>query len=77
MAGKLSLFDCNCMIGRRAQRREGEPWSADQLLADMETCGISEALVTTAGQLLRSALPSTPARDSLVALGPYVTRRHH
>lgn len=36
------------MIGKRADRREGEPWSLDQLLADMSVCGISEALVTHA-----------------------------
>jgi predicted TIM-barrel fold metal-dependent hydrolase len=45
---QLSFFDCNCMIGKRADRREGEPWSLEQLLADMNTCGISGALVTHA-----------------------------
>jgi len=44
----LFFFDCNCMIGKRADRREGEPWSLEELLADMNTCGISEALVTHA-----------------------------
>src|SRR5512136_76525 len=45
---ELSFFDCNCMIGKRADRREGEPWSLEELLADMKTCGISDALVTHA-----------------------------
>jgi hypothetical protein len=36
------------MIGMRADRRTGEPWSIDRLLADMQVCGISEALVTHA-----------------------------
>ena len=45
---QLSFFDCNCMIGKRADRREGEPWSLEELLADMNTCGISDALVTHA-----------------------------
>jgi hypothetical protein len=44
----LSFFDCNCMIGKRANRREGEPWSLEQLLADMKACGITDALVTHA-----------------------------
>jgi predicted TIM-barrel fold metal-dependent hydrolase len=44
----LSFFDCNCMIGKRADRREGEPWSLESLLAEMDACGISEALVTHA-----------------------------
>jgi len=43
-----SFFDCNCMIGKRADRREGEPWALDQLLRDMDTCGISDAMVTHA-----------------------------
>ena len=45
---QLSFFDCNCMIGKRADRRESEPWSLEELLADMNTCGISDALVTHA-----------------------------
>jgi predicted TIM-barrel fold metal-dependent hydrolase len=32
----------------RADRKEGEPWSREQLLVDMQSCGISEALVTHA-----------------------------
>jgi uncharacterized protein len=44
----ISFFDCNCMIGTRADRKESEPWSRENLLADMDTCGISEALVTHA-----------------------------
>jgi predicted TIM-barrel fold metal-dependent hydrolase len=44
----MNYFDCNCMIGKRADRREGEPWSVDSLLQDMEYFGISEALVTHA-----------------------------
>jgi len=36
------------MIGKRADRREGEPWSLEELLADMNACGISDALVTHA-----------------------------
>lgn len=42
------FFDCNCMIGKRADRKEGEPWSLEHLRADMDACGISEALVTHA-----------------------------
>jgi hypothetical protein len=45
---QLSFFDCNCTIGRRADRREGEPWTVEQLLAEMNTCGITEAVVTHA-----------------------------
>jgi hypothetical protein len=36
------------MIGKRADRKEGEPWSLEGVLADMNTCGISDALVTHA-----------------------------
>jgi predicted TIM-barrel fold metal-dependent hydrolase len=45
---QLSFFDCNCMIGKRADRKESEPWSLQDLLADMDTYGISDALVTHA-----------------------------
>jgi hypothetical protein len=44
----LELFDCNCMIGKRADRRPHEPWSVDHLLADMKASGIGRALVTHA-----------------------------
>jgi hypothetical protein len=44
----LELFDCNCMIGKRADRRPHEPWSVDDLLADMTASGIGRALVTHA-----------------------------
>lgn len=48
MTERLSFFDASCMIGKRADRREGEPWSLDQLRTEMNVCGISEALVTHA-----------------------------
>lgn len=44
----LNFFDCNCMIGKRSDRREGEPWSLDSLNQDMEYFGIAEALVSNA-----------------------------
>lgn len=44
----MDFFDCNCMIGKRSDRREGEPWSLDSLLQDMEYYGIKESLVTHA-----------------------------
>lgn len=36
------------MIGKRADRREGEPWTVDQLLSDMKAFGITDAIVTHA-----------------------------
>ncbi len=47
-ATDLQLFDCNCLVGKRADRREGEPWSLDQLKTDMGYYHISEALVSHA-----------------------------
>jgi predicted TIM-barrel fold metal-dependent hydrolase len=44
----LSFFDCNCMVGTRADRKASEPWTREVLLSDMEACGISDALVTHA-----------------------------
>lgn len=44
----ISLFDCNCMLGKRADRREGEPWSLGQLQEDMKYYRIAEALVSHA-----------------------------
>lgn len=44
----LTFVDCNCIIGRRADRRPTEPWSVEQLLGDMSYYGIREALVTHA-----------------------------
>lgn len=45
MSATLQFFDCNCMIGKRADRRVGEPSTVEQLLVDMKVCGITEALV--------------------------------
>jgi uncharacterized protein len=47
-AMELSFFDCNCMIGTRADRKVGEPWTREELLSSMENCGVSDALVTHA-----------------------------
>lgn len=44
----LSFFDCNCMIGKRSDRKEGEPWSLDSLCQDMEYFGITDTLVSNA-----------------------------
>jgi predicted TIM-barrel fold metal-dependent hydrolase len=44
----LSFFDCNCMIGKRSDRREGEEWSLESLLQDMQYYGIGESLVSYA-----------------------------
>ncbi len=44
----LKFFDCNCIVGKRADRKEGEPWSLNSLLEDMEYFGISESLVVHA-----------------------------
>lgn len=57
----LSLFDCNCMVGMRAGRREGEPYALEQLRADMQACGIAEALVTHA--MSRDCDPATGNRE--------------
>ncbi len=57
----LQLFDCNCMVGKRADRREGEPWSLDQLKEDMAYYHISEALVFHA--LSRDYDPVTGNRE--------------
>jgi hypothetical protein len=45
---RISFFDCNCMIGKRADRKETEPWSLEVLRENMTACGIEEALVTHA-----------------------------
>ncbi|MBW7887866.1 MAG: amidohydrolase family protein [Bacteroidetes bacterium] len=42
------FFDCNCILGKRSDRREGEPWSVDSLLKDMSYYNIKKALVTYA-----------------------------
>ena len=44
----LRFTDCHCMVGKRADRRPGEPWSLEDLLADMDHAGIAEALVVHA-----------------------------
>ncbi len=44
----IRLFDCNCTVGKRADRREGEAWSLEQLQEDMNYYRISEALVSHA-----------------------------
>ena len=80
----LSLFDCNCMLGMRADRKGGEPWSREQLLVDMQSCGISEALVTHAmsrdydpaagNQELCRLLSGTPNLHGCWAVLPPATR---
>jgi len=45
---QLSFFDCNCILGKRADRQEGEPYSLEELLRDMEYFCIDEALVVHA-----------------------------
>jgi hypothetical protein len=45
---ELKFFDAHCMVGKRADRKPGEPWSLDNLLEDMRRCGIHEALVSHA-----------------------------
>ncbi len=45
---KIHMFDCNCIVGKRADRREGEPWTLVQLLEDMDYFGIESALVSSA-----------------------------
>ncbi len=57
----LSMFDCNCMVGMRADRRPGEPWSLEQLRADMQSCGIADALITHA--MSRDLDPATGNRE--------------
>jgi len=47
-AAPLSFFDCNCMVGKRSDRREGEECSLEALLRDMQHYGIGESLVTYA-----------------------------
>ena len=63
----LQLFDCNCMVGKRADRHEGEPWSLEQLKADMVYYRISEALVFHA--LSRDYDPVTGNREIVELLG--------
>ena len=63
----LQLFDCNCMVGRRADRREGEPWSLDQLKEDMAYYRISKALVFHA--MSRDYDPVTGNREIVDLLG--------
>jgi predicted TIM-barrel fold metal-dependent hydrolase len=62
-----SFFDCNCMIGKRADRREGEPWSLDQLRADMQAHGIAGALVVHAWS--RDYDPAAGNREIIGAIG--------
>ena len=56
---RLSLFDCNCMIGKRADRKQAEPWSLESLVRDMDHCGIAEALVTYAWVVTTTRLQAT------------------
>jgi predicted TIM-barrel fold metal-dependent hydrolase len=48
MDGCISLFDANVTLGRHLKLRPGGPHSAADLLADMDQCGIAEALVVDA-----------------------------
>jgi hypothetical protein len=41
----LSFFDCNCTVGRLAVPQPGSFFTARELLAEMDYCGIDEALV--------------------------------
>lgn len=41
----LNLFDAACCVGRHLKLQEGGPHSAADLLAEMDHCGVAEALV--------------------------------
>ena len=41
----LTLFDCNCMVGRWSTFQPGSFYSVEGLLEEMNYCGINEALV--------------------------------
>jgi predicted TIM-barrel fold metal-dependent hydrolase len=45
---KNKHFDCNCMLGPRADGRPGEPTTLAELLADMDHYNIDKALVCSA-----------------------------
>ncbi|MBN1352128.1 amidohydrolase family protein [candidate division KSB1 bacterium] len=45
---KITFFDCNCMVGKQQNRREGEPYAALELQTEMAYFGIHEALVVHA-----------------------------
>lgn len=40
-----NYFDANCTVGRTCRMQGGSPYTADDLLADMDHYGVSEALV--------------------------------
>jgi predicted TIM-barrel fold metal-dependent hydrolase len=41
----LNFFDCNCMVGHFAVPQPGSFFTVDELLAEMDYCGIARALV--------------------------------
>ena len=40
----LSFFDCNVCLGKRGPKHPLEMWKTEDILAEMERCGISAAL---------------------------------
>jgi len=45
---KLNFFDCHCMVGKRADRRDSEPWQIESLIKDMTDYDIKDALTVHA-----------------------------
>lgn len=77
------ILDVNCLIGRRAQRARWEPWSRDDLLKSMRTCGIESALVRHAvaveydpvvgNKLLHEELESSSGLAEIWVVAPHET----
>jgi len=64
-----NVFDANCQVGRHLKLQAGGPHTVEDLLADMDHCGISEALVLDC--VSRENHPADGNRRILETTGPH------
>ncbi len=77
------VFDSHCIVGRRCQRLPFEPWKKDDLLKQMDHCGIDRALVkhavaveydpTVGNDLLMDELRNEDRLEPVWVLAPHET----
>ena len=68
----ISFFDCNCILGERRDRRDGEPSTLEELTADMKYFGIQKTLAVHGSSRDYHPAAGNSAISSIVAANQYI-----